>query len=333
MDSVYLLTGITGHLGNAVARELAARGKKVRGLVLPTDDIEGKFPPGIEFYRGDVTRKESLRPFFAGLKGKSFKVIHAAGIVSIASRAERKMQETNVGGTENIISLCREYGAAKLVYVSSVHALPELPHGQVISEIKHFDPALVVGPYAKTKAAATALALKAAAEGLNVSVVHPSGIVGPFDYGRGHLTQMVLDYCKGRLFAGVDGGYDFVDVRDVAWGVIAACERGAAGECYLLSNKWYSVADMFGQLYEITGFKKINTYLPLWFAKLTAPLSELYYKLRRQTPLFTSYSLYTLASNANFSNAKAKAELGYKTRSFQETLRDTVAWLKEQGRI
>lgn len=333
IDCIYLVTGVTGHLGNAVVRQLRARGEAVRGLVLPADDVEGKFPAGIEFFKGDVTEQGSLAPFFAGLKGKSFKVIHAAGIVSIASRAQARMQAVNVGGTKNIISLCQEYGAKKLVYVSSVHALPELPHGEVISEIKHFDPERVVGPYAKTKAEATALVLQAGEEGLDVSVVHPSGIVGPFDYGRGHLTQMVLDYCKGRLLAGVRGGYDFVDVRDVASGVISACDQGKPSECYLLSNRWYSVSEMFALLHDITGLRKITLYLPLWFAKLTAPLSEFYYQLMRQTPLFTSYSLYTLASNASFTNVKAKRELVYTTRPFQETLKDTVAWLKRQGLI
>ena len=83
-----------------------------------------------------------------------------------------------------------------------------------------------------------------AAQGLDAVIVHPSGILGPGDFGQGHLTQMIADYLNGRLVACVKGGYDFVDVRDVADGVIAAAEKGRAGECYILSNRHYEVREL-----------------------------------------------------------------------------------------
>ena len=67
----------------------------------------------------------------------------------------------------------------------------------------------------------------------------------------------------------------------------------------------------------------------MWIVKLLAPFCELYYNLRKQTPLFTRYSLYTLTSNSNFSNEKAKKELNFKNRNLEDTLKDTVKWLKE----
>jgi dihydroflavonol-4-reductase len=86
-------------------------------------------------------------------------------------------------------------------------------------------------------------------------------------------------------------------------------------------------------LSEITGKKKIKRILPTRFLKATAPLSELYYKILKQPPLFTSYSMYTLQTNANFSSGKAARELGYFSRPMRETLEDTVKWLKENGRM
>ena len=222
---------------------------------------------------------------------------------------------------------------SKLVYVSSVHAIPEKPQGMVMTEITGFDPDKVIGYYAKTKAEATSYILEAAKQGLDACVVHPSGIVGPYDYGRSHLTTLVVDYYKGRLTAGIDGGYDFVDVRDVAKGIIAACEKGRQGECYILSNKYFTVSEILTMLHEITGRKKIKSIMPFWFIKATAPLAELYYKIRQQPPLFTPYSIYTLNSNGLFSHRKATSELGYTTRDMKETLSDTVNWLKEIGRI
>ena len=179
----------------------------------------------------------------------------------------------------------------------------------------------------------TAYALAARARGLDVRVVHPSGICGPYDYGHGHLTQLVQDFCTCRLAAGVDGGYDFVDVRDVAAGILACCERGRPGECYILSGRYCTVRDVLAMLHRITGRRRVRVMLPLWLARAAAPLSEQYYRLLRQPPLYTAYSLYTLSSGARFSHAKAARELGYTTRPFGTTLADTVAWLRRQGRI
>ena len=80
---------------------------------------------------------------------------------------------------------------------------------------------------------------------------------------------------------------------------------------------------------DVQGRKKIKVVLPIGIAKLVAPLFEVYYNLKKQTPLFTKYSLYTLSSNANFSNEKAKEKLGFKNRNMKETIKDTVEWINK----
>ena len=157
-----------------------------------------------------------------------------------------------------------------------------------------------------------------------------TGIIGPNDYGHGHLTQMVISYLNGSLTACVEGGYDFVDVRDVADGVIAATKKGKKGECYILSNRYIPVRELLNTLSRVTGGKSIKTVLPLWFAKMTAPLAELYYKIRHESPLFTRYTLYTLTSNARFTYEKARRDLGYKPRDISVTIKDTVSFLTRE---
>ncbi len=220
-----------------------------------------------------------------------------------------------------------------MVHTSSVHAIPEKSHGETITEVSEFDPKSVHGLYAKTKAAASQIVLNAVKQGLNAFIVHPSGIIGPGDYGRTHLTQLVISYLNGTLTACVNGGYDFVDVRDVADGIISCVENGRAGECYILSNQFYTIQEVLDDLHEITGKRRLKSVLPLWFAKLTAPLAEVWYKMLRQPPLYTSYSLYTLESNGNFSHEKATQELGYHPRSMKDTLTDMAYWLESYNRI
>lgn len=332
MDAVYMVTGAAGHLGNTLVRKLVAAGKYVRALCLPGENTED-LAPQVEIFRGDVCVPDSMEAFFANPNGEKRILIHAAGVVSIASKYDRRVYDVNVGGTRNIIALCRRYGVDKLVYVSSVHAIPEKPQGQVMTEVGSFDRDAVVGLYAQTKAEASQLVLDAAQAGLDAVVVQPSGIIGPYDFGRGHLTQMVVDFVKGSLRVCVKGGYDFVDVRDVADGILACCEKGRKGECYILSNRYFSVGSILNALQKLTKRKPIRTVLPLWFARLTAPLAELYYKCRKQPPLFTRYSLYTLSSNAHFSHEKATRELGYHPKPMGRTLKDTVCWLHAYGRV
>jgi len=316
-----------------VVNALRARGEKVRALVLPGDKNAEYLSGLCELCFGDVCDISSLRDFFKNPGGTELICIHAAGIVSISSKFNRKVYEVNVNGTKNILAMCFKNKVSKLVYVSSVHAIAEAPPGKIIRETKDFSPDTVFGLYAKTKSKATRAVLSASKKGLDACVVHPSGILGPGDYGRGHSTQLVIDYFKGRLTACVDGGYDFVDVRDVADGIVNCCDRGRPGECYILSNEYCRVVDMLEILHEITGRKKVRTVLPFWFASLTAPIAELYYKLLRRPPLYTPYSMYTIMSNAHFSHEKAARELSFHPRSIRESLRDTVFWLKKLNRI
>ena len=328
----YLVTGAAGHLGLTVTQALLARQEHVRILVIPSDAKAPQLPEGARVFVGDVCDPETLKPCFETDADTELIVIHCAGIVSIASRYEQKVYDVNVTGTKHIVDLCVEHRVRKLVYVSSVHALPEGEKGTVIREVDHFDPAQVVGLYAQTKAEATQYVLDTVhTRGLNASIVHPSGICGPNDYGRGHLTQLICDWHDGRLSAGILGGYDFVDVRDVAAGILACCERGAEGECYLLTNQYVSVPKIFDMLFEVGGRKHIRTFLPLWFIKGVAPLAEWYYRCLKQKPLFTAYSIYTLGANALFSHEKATRALDYHPQPFCDTLRDTIAWCEKAG--
>ena len=331
-EELYIVTGAAGHLGGAITGKLNGQGKTVHILCLPD---ESHIPKGehIKVFFGDICDIDSLTELFENISRRRVTLIHCAGIVTISSRYDQKVYDVNVNGTANIISLCDKYRVNKLVYISSVHAIPEPSEDEVITEVDHFSPGDVVGLYAKTKAEATNCVLDYIKQGHNANIIHPSGIVGPGDHGRGHITQLVIDFYKGGLTSGVDGGYDFVDVRDVADGVLSCCENSKSGECYIMSGKYCKVYELLHILHEITGKREVKRILPLWFVKLTAPLCELYYKILRQPPLFTAYSLYTLSSHAKFSNEKAKRELQYKTRPIRQTLIDTVKWLKEAQRI
>lgn len=327
---LYLLTGGAGHLGRALSKALVDQGKRVRILAL---DGEKNIPPGVEVVYGDLRDLASLRPFFAHQPEEDLYLVHAGGIVTISSSDKREVYEVNVGGTQNILDMSFKNKVKRLVYISSVHALPEVAWGWQVKESLDFDPDKLVGLYAKTKAQASRLVLSAARKGLNASLVHPSGIVGPYDKGTGHTTGLILDYVQGRLFSMVKGGYDFVDVRDVAQAVIKLSQKEGRGDNYILSGHYLTLKDFFDLLAQLSGKRPLSLVLPAWLVRLVAPLAQGYYALRKKPPLFTAYSLYTLSTNAHFSHERASRHLAYAPRPFRQTLIDTLAWLELEGRL
>lgn len=309
-------------MGYAITLALSRSGEHVRGLLLP-----GEKPriSGVEYVYGDVTDPESLPPLLRR-NGEPLCLIHTAGLIDVTGKMTPKLYAVNVGGTKTLLSLCKQYPVDKLVYVSSVHAIPERDGPAVQTEIRSFDPALVVGGYAKTKAEATQAVLDAARAGLPAVVVHPSGILGPYDDGGNHLVQLLRDFAMGKLPACVKGGYDFVDVRDVAAGCISAAERGVPGECYLLTGGYHEIRELLGIAAEMTG-RKPPVVLPTALARMAVPLLDQLAKRQKRRPLYTDYSLDTLNSPTRFSHKKAEEALGYCARDIRATVYDTLQWL------
>ena len=318
------VTGATGHIGNVLLRDLFASGHEVTALVLPKDNHK-MIDPYCRIVFGNIL---DYRFLSENIKGHDI-VFHLAGIVEIGSGKKKLLYQVNVQGTKNVVQACLENKVRRLVYTSSVHAIPELKKGTTMKEVDKFDPKLVKGHYAKTKAIATDYVLGHRGQGLEIVVVHPSGVIGPYDYQLSNVSQLFIDFLMGRLTAYLKGGYNFVDVRDVAKGIRLAGEKGRDGECYILSGHEITVKELLDLIADHTGRKRIRTKLAYWFILAMSYFAELYYLTIKQKPLFTHYSVVVLNSNRSFSNQKAKRELGFTTRPMAESVKDALAFSRE----
>lgn len=327
MKRLYIITGAAGHLASTIIKYLRNTDCHIRGLILPSES--GEDDRQITYYKGDITKIESLEAIFSGLECNEVIVIHAAGIISIGDEVTPLLYNVNVKGTKNIIEQCMRHHIKRLVYVSSVHAIPETEEKATIAETAKFSKDTVTGAYAATKAEATKAVLDAVQNGLDAVVVHPSGIVGPYDSGNNHIVQLISMCISGKLPAGVTGGYDFVDVRDVAKGCLEAAEHGTKGSCYILSNRYFTVKELLEYVRKITGGRK-KICLPMGLARAFVPVFEWIAKATHTRPLYTRYALYTISSNGHFTHDKATAELGYHPRDMQATVADTISWLQGQ---
>ena len=324
-QSVKVVTGATGHIGYALLKKLADREENVRILIRKDSKIFDGIP--CEKVFGDVTDPASLEKAFEGAEV----VYHLAGLIDINVGNDDMVWKVNFEGTKNVVEACKKCGVSRLVYASSVDAYEPLPDNQVMREVSEFFPDRLDGTYAKTKATATNYVFDTVKRGeLDAVVVYPGACIGPYDFKVSNIGEMVRTVIKhGYPVSLKFGAYNFVDIRDVAEGMILAAEKGRTGEGYILCGEQISVDDFICTLCKVCGKKIPKIKMGYGIVSLAAPVCEVYYKISKATPLFTRYSVRKLISNCNFSIEKARTELGYQPMSVEQSLTDMVQWIKE----
>ncbi len=319
------ITGATGHVGITLARLLISRGHHVRAIV--RKDVQGLKGLDIEKIDGDVRRPESLARAFRGADT----VFHVAAHISITRTDMGEVAETNIAGTRNVIAACREAGARRLVHFSSIEALEPRPLDSPVDEERPFVESHPASPYAISKAQAEGEVRRAMAAGLDAVILNPTAIIGPWDFKPSLLGSAIMSIANGRLPMLVDGGFDWVDVRDVAEAALAAAERAPAGSRYIVGGKWASMAELAQLVCTVTGARLPGLTCPFWIAQAWAPVSAAYSRIVGKTPLFTAYSLAVLRAYRTVSHDRAARELNYRPRNLAETVGDACAWFEVNG--
>jgi dihydroflavonol-4-reductase len=321
------VTGAAGHVGATLVRVLLARGDQVRVLV--HTDTRGLAGLPVEHCHGSVTDPAAVLRLVQGAQ----RVYHLAAKVSIDPRERAELHRVNVGGTQCVVDACRTAGVARLVHVSSIHALASHPLHEPITE----DRALATGRglpgYDASKVAAERVVQAAVANGLDAVVLNPTAILGPHDCRPSHLGEVLLDLYHQRLPGLVAGGFDWVDVRDVAAGILAAADYAPAGSRYLLGGQRATVAELARLVAQVTGRPAPWLVTPMWLARAVAPGAEWAARLAGRRPLFTPESLYALRNHLDISSARARRDLGYVPRALEATVRDTFEWFREAGML
>ena len=317
-----LVTGAAGHLGNVLVRELVKNREQVRVMVLPGEDLVSLAGLEVEFVEGDVLDIESLKKAMTGIEI----VYHLAGIISILPGNGRQMYAVNVHGVRNVAETALLSGVKRLIHTSSIHAFKRVKHGLIIDEKISFALDSPLNTYDRTKAEGTLAVLETVRKGLDAVIVFPTGVIGPYDFRDSEMGKTLLDFASKKWHFLVDGAYDFVDVRDVATGLINACHFGRRGETYILSGIQVKVKEIRRLVAEASGNFAPEIIIPFPIAFFFAYFTELFYRISKSIPKFTKYSLNTLRNNSVINSEKARSELGYVPRPLKETITDTLNW-------
>ncbi|MEK6793925.1 MAG: SDR family oxidoreductase [Spirochaetota bacterium] len=315
------VTGATGHLGQALVHELDERGETI-SVLLRSQRQRPLIPASAVVHEGDITDTASLVRAFTGADT----VYHTAALISIVPKHSDALHRVNVAGTENVIRACREAGVRRLVYTSSIEALGIGVPGLTVTEGTSFDPDHAIMEYGRTKALASIMVQNV--RDFETIIVSPTAIIGPFDRRPSALGRMIYDAMSRKLIGYPDGGFDFVDVRDVAVLHILAAERARAGEKYIAAGTPCSVHELMLLIERLSGVRRPMLRMSASMARVIARFMELWYAVSHTDPMFTVKAVDILQMNPSVSSEKAKRELGYTPRPLETTVADTIAWFR-----
>jgi dihydroflavonol-4-reductase len=317
------ITGGNGHIGNAVIEELIRRGYAIKALIHSKSNfLEIR---NIETVKGSLHDEESLLDL---MKDCDY-LIHCAAVISINGDQNQLVQKTNIEGFENVLKAAKKSNLKRIVHLSSVHAYDHLPIDQPLNETRNFvsDKAY---SYDKSKRDGQLIALKYFEEGLPVIVVNPTCVFGPPDYARCKQNNAFISMSKRRIPFVFKGGYNWVDVRDVANSICNALTQGQLGQSYILGGNYYTLKDLSRVVAKVSN-KRIPCFeVPTGLVKSFLPIIGFYYKIRKQDPSVTRESIEILEFGNKFiESEKAKRDLGHNPRPVDETVKDLLSWHHE----
>ena len=331
----YYITGISGFLGHNIVNELLKEeDNKIIGLIFPNEKNIStlKNNKQISLIEGNILDSESIDRFLSiPCEGEKI-VIHAAGKISVYKKGDPITTKINYEGTKNVVESALKNGHDKFIYISSVDSLNKSKGHEPIYEQDRYDINKVDGVYSKSKALANNYVIDAYKnKGLKAIIVLPSVMIGPNDPFHSPINYAFKQFLNGKLKVLVKGRYNIADVRDVAKGIILASNKGRLGESYLLTGIQLDILDLLFKVAKKENMKPIKITVPIFLVKLAAPLIEMHAKIHHKSPLFTAFSMDCLRQNSNFKCDKAVKELGYKITDIDQSIIDTVNWMKESG--
>ena len=319
------VTGATGLLGNNLVRTLVNRGARVRAVVRSAA-AAGRALEGIpaDVAVAGLADRERLAAAFAGCRY----VFHSAAQVHCGWRHLDEMRETNVVGTSRVARAAREAGA-RLVHVSSVDAIGLRADGLPADE-ETPPGGMPECPYVITKREAEDAIRAEISRGLDAVIVNPTYMLGPWDW-KPSSGRMLLEVGAGWGTLAPPGANDFVDVRDVAAGALAAAERGRCGRRYILGGQplsyldaWRVFARIAGRMQPLGTAPEILVRLAGWGGDFGSLFT------RREWPINSAAAAMSMLPHL-FSSDRARTELGYSTRPFESTVVDAWQWFVDHG--
>ncbi len=313
------VTGAAGFIGSNLVEYLVAQGNEVIAI----DRISaGHWPQhGVTFVEGDVLDPASMK---AALEGAEI-VYHLVAMITLKHQDETAWN-LNTMGVRIVAEAALEAGVRRMVHCSSVHSFNQYDCDGYLNESTARSESTEIPVYDRSKWAGERELQKVIEKGLDAVICNPTGVYGPKDYGLSRVNKMLRDSARGRVPAVITGGFDFVDVRDVAIGLTLAAEKGRTGENYLLAGHMMTMKWAFNMAARITGRRGPMFAIPLSWVTAILPIAEPI-AAKLGSDVVSKAAMGSLIAQPMVDGSKASAELGYTPRRSAETIQDLITFL------
>lgn len=322
-----LVTGATGFTGFNLCRRLVGDGDEVVAWVRASSDTGPLDALGVTREVVDICDAEQV-----AAKLRDFDVVyHIAAAFRVEHVDADEFTRVNVGATDNLLSAAAANGIPRFVHCSTVGVQGDIDEPPA-SEDYRYAPG---DHYQQSKLEGELLALKAAEEGLAVSVVRPAGIYGP---GDTRFLKLFRPISRGR-FVMIGSGevlYQLTFIDDLVDGIVRAGRRPeAVGEVFTLAGpRITTLRELVDAIADAVGARRPRLRLPYAPVYLASVVCEKLCKLIGVSPPLFPRRVEFFEKDRAFDISKARRLLGYDPRvDLDEGLRRTAAWYREQGLI
>jgi len=323
-----LITGATGFIGSAIARKLFESGRDLRILIRREKYLENLKGIQFETALGDINNPESLETAMRGCN----RVFHVAALYTMWTKNPDELFRTNVDGTRNVLDAARKAGIERIVYTSSVAAIGHRADGIPSDETVEWNLEWIGDPYVKSKYLAKKAVEQYASQGLDVVIACPSAPVGPGDIKPTPTGQMIVDFLNGKIPFYFDGGFDYVDVEDVAIGHLLVEEKGKRGESYILGGTNMYLKDTYELLDKLSGVRAPSFGIPHGLDLFMAwTLEKIADWITNKPPLITLGGARMVKLPPFYDHSKAARELGYNPHPVEDTFKRAIDYFIQRG--
>ncbi|HIP37356.1 MAG TPA: NAD-dependent epimerase/dehydratase family protein [Crocinitomix sp.] len=328
------VTGGTGLLGSHLLIELTKRGKNIRALKRKSSDlseikllfkyylkdVDLTLFNKIEWVNGDINDISILPEKMKGCDT----VYHCAGFVSFLKKDFKSLIKINKEGTANIVNTCLKLNIKTLSYVSSTAAIGRAEKQPIYTEKSKWVTSKSNSNYAVSKYLGEMEAWRGAKEGINVSIVNPSVILGAGNWNQSSLT--LFKSIKQGLKFYTTGTNAFVDARDVAFCMVSLVENGIFSERFLTVSENLKFKTLFELIAQELNVKKPNIEVKPWMVGLAWRIEGIKCFFTRQKPQVTEETSAAAMQISKYANQKIKKQLGFEFISIKDSIKNAVAY-------
>ncbi len=322
------VSGATGYIGAYLVKKLAEQGHTVHALVRSPEKAKNISHTNIHFFKGDVLDIASIEKAMQGCD----QAYHLAAFAKVWAKDVKTFFDMNVVATNNILDAAIKFNVTRVVVTSTAGVFGASLHGKTITETSARDLDFF-NEYESSKALSESKIKDYVIDGLDVVIVSPTRVYGPFLFGKTEsVTQLIEKFVLGKWrFIPGDGKKtgNYVFVEDVVEGHILAMEKGRKGHTYILGGPNHDYNEFFAKISEISGVKRKMIHMPLGLQMLFARM-QLMKTWFGKEPVITPKWIAKGKYDWHVSPDKAMNDLGLKPHSLEEGLIKTIDWLRRK---